>query len=273
MTLMGSAKAGDLTALRYPLFALPKLDGIRAYVRGDTLYSRNHKRIPNAFIQAWAKATRLPEGLEGEIICPDPTAPHGEVASLVRAFDTEKDFLFAPFDIGLQRDWEFKPYQHRLRYIQGLKFQRKFDIQAVFCGTASLAQKLFEGWSLEGYEGMMLRCPDGHYLRKKSTTRGQHLMKVKFFHDEEATVVAVWEEKDKTGALKGRLGAVTLRLDDGTECYCGSGFTADERDSLWNESIIGRIVTVKYQPTRVTGRAHGEVPRFPIFKGFRDDGI
>ncbi len=272
MNLIGAAKAGDLSLLRYPLMALPKLDGIRAYVRDGVLYSKNHKEIPNRFIQEWAAFVGLPNGLEGELICPDPTAEHREVASLVRAFDTRKEFAFAPFDIA-HHHWEFKPYTERLAYIQSLRFARKMDIRVVHCGTAELAQKLFEGWSLEGYEGMMLRDPQGIYLRKRSTLKGQHLLKVKFFHDEEAFITAVWEEKDKNGALKGRLGAVTLRLNDGTECYCGSGFTAEERDTLWKHPIIGLTVTVKYQPTRVTGRANGEVPRFPIFKGFRDDGI
>ena len=73
--LAATVDPNDLDALRFPLLASPKLDGVRALVSDDgQLVSRNLKPIPNANVQ---KAFGRPEfaGLDGELVCGDPTAP------------------------------------------------------------------------------------------------------------------------------------------------------------------------------------------------------
>ena len=72
--LMLAGKATDLGALRFPILASPKLDGIRATIGGKgDLYSRNGKLLPNK----WVQEIGYPHlaGLDGELICGEPTAP------------------------------------------------------------------------------------------------------------------------------------------------------------------------------------------------------
>jgi DNA ligase 1 len=44
---MLAVDCGDVNALRFPLFASPKLDGVRAVVMNGGLMSRSLKPIPN----------------------------------------------------------------------------------------------------------------------------------------------------------------------------------------------------------------------------------
>jgi DNA ligase-1 len=129
-----------------------------------------------------------------------------------------------------------------------------------------------------------------------------YLLKLKRFADEEAVIVGVVEEMEnqneatinelgqtkrstaKAGKVgKGRLGALRCQFEDGTEFEVGSGFDDEDRARLWAEAVEARrngfnegeafqdrIVTVKHQPPP-GGRKPGEAPRFPVFKGFRDD--
>jgi len=105
-----------------------------------------------------------------------------------------------------------------------------------------------------GGEGLMLRQPGSRYVAGRSST----LLKVKTFHDAEATVVG---HQAGTGRHKGRLGALLVRLPDGTDFAIGTGFSDRERE---NPPAIGATVTFRYQELSDTG-----VPRFPSWVGVR----
>jgi len=61
-----------------------------------------------------------------------------------------------------------------------------------------------------GGEGLMMRQPESKYAAGRSST----LLKVKTFHDTEAVVVG---HQAGAGRHKGRLGALLVRLPDGTD--------------------------------------------------------
>jgi DNA ligase-1 len=136
-----------------------------------------------------------------------------------------------------------------------------------------------------GYEGVIIRTEDSPYKYGRSTFKQQWMVKIKRFEDAEATVIGFEEEMHNGNPVqvnlrghnersshqermtgKGRLGALVCRDADGIEFRVGSGFTADQRTTIWKdrESFQGLLVTYKHQP-------HGrhERPRIPIFKGFR----
>src|SRR6185295_11268453 len=69
-----------------------------------------------------------------------------------------------------------------------------------------------------GGEGLMLRQPGSKYHAGRSST----LLKVKSFKDAEAEVIG---HQDGAGRHKGRLGALLVRLADGTEFAVGTGFS------------------------------------------------
>lgn len=64
------------------------------------------------------------------------------------------------------------------------------------------------------------------------------------------------------------LGALIVRRADGVEFKIGSGFTESQRYTLWQnqEEILGKMVTYKHFEVGAKDK-----PRFPIFKGFRDE--
>jgi DNA ligase-1 len=92
--------------------------------------------------------------------------------------------------------------------------------------------------------------------------RSSTLLKVKTFHDAEALVVG---HQDGAGRHKGRLGALLVRLPDGTDFAIGTGFSDRERS---NPPAIGTTVTFRYQELSDAG-----VPRFPSYIGVRPDAV
>jgi len=96
----------------------------------------------------------------------------------------------------------------------------------------------------------MLRQPGSVYEAGRSFT----LLKVKTFHDAEAVVLA---HQPGRGKFKGMLGALVVRLPDGTEFSVGTGFSDAERAA---PPPIGSVITFRYQEL-----SDGGVPRFPSF--------
>jgi DNA ligase-1 len=142
-------------------------------------------------------------------------------------------------------------------------------------------------WLDEGYEGLMLRDPQGLYKQGRSTLREGGLIALKRRLDGEAVVLDIEEqmhnaneaEEDALGHTKrssktagmqpmGVLGAVFVRdLKTKVEFRIGSGFDAADRKKLWKKANrpIGRIVKYSYFPVGVKDK-----PRHPVFEGFRD---
>ena len=79
-------------------------------------------------------------------------------------------------------------------------------------------------------------------------------------HDAEARVI---EHLPGTGRHKGRLGALSVELANGTKFSVGTGFSDAERD---NPPPIGSVITFRYQELSDRG-----VPRFPAFVRVRTD--
>jgi DNA ligase 1 len=102
----------------------------------------------------------------------------------------------------------------------------------------------------------MLRQPGSKYVAGRSAT----LLKVKTFHDSEAVVIG---HQAGAGRHKGRLGALLVRLPDGTDFAIGTGFSDRERE---NPPAVGATVTFRYQELSDAG-----VPRFPSWVGVRHD--
>jgi DNA ligase-1 len=107
-----------------------------------------------------------------------------------------------------------------------------------------------------GGEGLMLRQPGSKYVAGRSFT----LLKVKTFHDSEAVVTG---HQAGAGRHKGRMGALLVRLPNGTDFAIGTGFSDRERE---NPPAVGATVTFRYQELSDAG-----VPRFPSWVGVRDD--
>lgn len=281
-----SVKEGKM---RYPKLGSPKLDGIRAVVQNGVIVSRNLKPIKNDFIRNLLSSNKL-EGLDGELIVGSPTAEDAFRASTsgVMSVDGEPEFKFCVFD-------KYHPtarFEDRLEMAGEVidKFGLEY-LSLVPHYHISSQDDLddFEKQFLDvGYEGMMLRCPDGLYKQGRASSTEQTLLKVKRFSDSEAEVIGYAEETTNThldkvqdingewkrptgkgvGIGKGTLGKLMVRdLKTGAEFGVGSGFKKEERELLWKnpDALLGKIVKYKYFSVGVK-----EAPRFPTFIGFRD---
>jgi len=273
----------DEALLKFPVLASPKLDGVRAIVRGGVVLSRALKPIPNKNVQ---KRFKHLEHFDGELIvgaANDPDVLRTTTSGVMRV-DGDPDVSFHVFD-HIQEPTA--PYLSRLQLVK----DRPRKGGSVLIVDQTILQKLerlneYEPSILaQGYEGVMLRRPEAPYKFGRSTAREGYLLKIKRFHDAEFEIVGFEEEmfnanEATTSELghtkrsshkankvpKGRLGALVLKYGD-TTFNCGTGFNDAERERIWAErdSYLGKLAKIKYF-------AHGikDVPKLPSFLGIRD---
>jgi len=278
----------DLDTLKYPIYVTPKLDGIRVLFHNGIALSRTLKPIPNKHIQAWAfiNAKKL-EGMDGELIVGPATSPtvYRDTNSFVMSHDKVGEFFFFHFDY-----WNdlINTYHNRM---EGYHEARSMpdNYRRIIAHPAYDKTKLLELEEVcleKGYEGVVLRSPQGKYKYGRCTMKEANSFKLKRFEDAEAVIVGFEEEMHngneaetnelgrtkrstaKAGLIgKGSLGAFICRTSDNIDFNIGSGFDKQDRLNFWEnkESLVGKIVKYKHFPIGVKDK-----PRHPIFLGFRD---
>jgi DNA ligase-1 len=269
------------------MYASVKLDGIRAVVRDGMLLSRSLKPIPNWIISS-ALSKPIFEGLDGELIVGPTTSPtcYRDTVSGVMSEDKSPDWTFHVFD----------------QYKHGEPFDARMDrleatVRNMGTRIARLEQKLvhdieslneFEAKALEaGHEGVILRHPKSPYKFGRSTAKEGYLLKVKRFVDGEAEIIGFEEEmfngneattnelgrtarsSHKSGLIgKGTLGALQVKdAKTAVEFSIGTGFTAEQRQHIWNnrDKLLGTLRKYKSFPIGVKDK-----PRHPVDLGPRD---
>jgi DNA ligase 1 len=224
-----------------------KLDGVRAYWDGQRFMSRqgNEYMAPDWFIEG------LPDTpLDGELWI--ERKMFQRTVSVVRRQDKSdmwKEVRYLVFDAPQATGG----FEDRLDFLKESITSRQsyaeFHPHIRCQNEQHLQEELARVESLGG-EGLMLRQPASNYEIGRSST----LLKVKTFHDAEAVVI---DHQAGKGKHRGRMGAVQVRLADGTEFSVGTGFTDKQRES---PPEIGSQITFRYQEM-----TDGGVPRFPSF--------
>lgn len=280
--------------LKFPLYASPKLDGVRAVVYEGVLLSRKMKPIPNRATQSFFGAPFL-EGLDGELC----VGPHNakdlmqRTTSGVMSHDGNPDVTFWVFDFF--SDTLDLPYSARrdmlVRNAESLMLHEprvRLLEQRLILHSDALSQ--YEAECLaQGFEGVMLRYPHSPYKQGRSTAREGYLLKLKRFSDGEAVVTGCVEllhngneqTRDETGLAKrsshmenlvpmNTLGSLAVRdRATGVEFNIGTGFSAAQRQELWSkrDKLIGALVTYRHFKNAGVKIA----PRFPVFHAFRSE--
>jgi DNA ligase 1 len=305
MKPMLASPAPALEELRYPVYASPKYDGIRALVVSGVLVSRNLKPIPNPAVQARFGRAEY-EGFDGELICGDPTAPDVFRAT-TSAVMSHEGHETAPVKFYVFDNWQRTCANFgQGAYAMTARLARLVSaphaksglvrVPITLCNNPAEVTTQQELALNAGYEGIMLNSPDGAYKFGRSTAKEGALLKLKVFEDAEAVVIGVEEQMRNdnvatTDALgrtkrtthkankhgKGTLGALRVRgingVYKGVEFSIGSGLDDPTRQLLWTKatqaqpqhSPVGKIVKYKYFPSGTK-----DAPRFPVFLGFRD---
>ena len=284
MRPMLASRLKHFDRLRFPLYASPKLDGVRCLIKDGVAVSRTLKPIPNRWIQSKLSSFPEFEGFDGELVVGDPTTEGvmQRTTSGVMSFEGKPNFTYFIFDLWNSAE----PFEQRFlalhSYIPEIVILNQTLCRSIYdvkrCEDRALAL---------GYEGLILRNPQTHYKFGRSTEEEQALLKIKRFQDSEAVVLRVnalehngnCAEVSELGLTKrstaksGKvalemLGALEVKdLETGIEFSIGSGFTESQRIEFWKLELKGCIV--KYKHFAVSGVK--EKPRFPTFLGFRNE--
>lgn len=283
-----ASEAEDLDKLRYPVYISPKLDGIRVVIRDGIPMTRSLKPIRNRHITSLLNNPVF-NFLDGEIIVGDPVAPDvfQKTQSGVMSFEGTPTFLLHCFDYTKYPEDNFIL---RLQAAESICKDHPDYLISVPHGLVENRDQLekYENMLVQkGFEGAMLRDPAGHYKMGRSTFREGILLKLKRFLDDEAEIIGFEEmlsnqnelETNELGYAKrsskkegmvpmDTLGKLRVQSPKFPASFgVGSGFTSAMRKEIWDnkEKYLGKTITYKYQPVGIK-----ELPRMPIFKGFRE---
>ena len=282
----------QLTQLQYPIFASPKLDGIRCLIHPELgPVTRTLKPIPNHYIRETLNRECV-TGLDGELIVGNPYDPetYNRTTSQVMSREGEPEFMFYVFDQFTNPE---RPYGERLNAVYEQVENACENLREFLAVVSSvetyneqdIIHYLNEECSLGG-EGVILRGHDSPYKYGRSTRKQQYLLKIKNMEDAEAEIVgfmqlyknenpAVQNElgyTERGHAQAGRvllpmLGALVVRNDEFGEFELGTGFTRDMRIAIWEDQENYRGQLVKFKFKRVGMK---DKPLIASFKGFRD---
>ena len=284
----------NLSSLPYPLLSSEKIDGIRCVVKDGVAVSRTLKPIRNRYIQSILANPEL-EGVDGELVvgAPNSSTCMRDTNSGVMSYDGEPDFTFYVFDFWKRPGVQ---YHKALAHLESLTNvlaipQIKLHTQRTLHTPRELEAHEYEALDA-GFEGLIVRRPDGAYKFGRSTKREGYLLKIKRYHQDEARIIGykpwmhnandpVVNELGYTSRPKNQDGLIELPMlgafvvegwspvlpDTRVQFDVGSGFTHEERHRLWacREDCIGQHLTYKFFP-----KGCKDKPRHPIFISFRN---
>jgi len=248
----------------------PKLDGFRCLIFIENgickFMSRNNKPLFNTQI---IEREILDNGydncvLDGEIIADD----WNETASIVMTEDephAKIDTLhFHCFDALLIDEWrskETKPISVRRARITSLLTDHVQFVEHYNCSKNFLdAQKIFDGFKKQGYEGAVLKRLASKYPfgERKDWIKWKEFITV----DVIIKYAAIGKGKNSK-----RLGAFYCDYN-GVEVRVGGGYTDEQREKFWKDKdkMVGLIIEVKAQEA-----TKDKSLRFPTFLRVRKD--
>jgi DNA ligase 1 len=260
----GGIRPGVMAAREAPLGIDPagwlvseKLDGVRALWDGQSLRFRSGLPIaaPAWFIKPYPAGIAL----DGELwIGRGRFQPLSGAVRKAVPVDTEwRAVRYQLFDLpGVPG-----PFGERAARLQAVVQQAGTPVLAAIkqhrLPHAAALQRHLDEVVRSGGEGLMLHRADAPWHPGRSDA----LLKLKPLHDAEATVTG---HAPGRGRHAGRLGALRVRTDDGTEFLIGTGFSDAERE---HPPPLGSVVTYTHR-----GHTEGGVPRFASFLRVRAGG-
>lgn len=274
--------AFDKTALDnfvYPAFVQTKMDGMRInavykpeaqavtyHTRNGNMLEDEPQALSNYIIMHIAPALKTPNGfvLDGEMLIVDKFGKpisrkegNGILTRLIRGTSSEEDrnrVRFVVWDVipsenFWKGDWSAS-YKTRFEFLktalnkvnQTTQSDLVTLVKTATVKTPEEALNIFQEELVSGNEGIILKSEAGKW--KSSRVKWQ--LKVKAEIEMDAVVTGVQEG---TGKYEGKLGALVCRGGDENgpiEFNVGTGFDDKEREELWANPPIGKVVNVKY---------------------------
>lgn len=308
---MLSATYEERFAPTKPVLSSAKLDGFRCLIVDGVPMTRSLKKpLPNLHVRA--ALSGLP-WFDGELLVGNPTDPGvlRATQSGINSEDGEPDWAYYVFDM-CDPSLAARPFHERLNtarsYVNLLLNPRIKLLEHRLCRDV---KEIFhcEGHSVEaGYEGLMIRDPDGPYKWGRATAKSGLLTKIKRWQDAEAEIIGVYEEEEnqneaKKNALgrtersshkankvgKGNLGGYHCKtywggggpllayfaLDGCTEmdpvlfdCGAAANMTEIDRRELWANR---EHLVGRIITFKYQHRKGADAPSHPVFKAFKSD--
>ena len=251
------ASDGHKVKFTFPVDVQRKYDGLRCMrVEGGKLLSRGNKTYSVKHIEE--ELSRLfPENVmtDGELYIHSISLQ--QLNSLVKK--NQKDSInleYHIYDIPGSGLWKDRKQRFPTHYdAPHIHFVETFTVNSI-----KEIVKLHDQFIQEGYEGAIIRLPDGVYEFGK---RSKSLLKWKVFEDKEFKIVGM---KLGTGKMSEcPIFACKNDINDKIFDVVPLG-TMEARKEMLKESNIGKLLTVKF-----IGRTEDGIPKFAVGKVFRDE--
>ena len=276
---------------KYPLrdnvwFSLTqKLNGVRATYYKGQLYARSG--VPYEGLDHIIDTLNIDalDGMvfDGELTLKDKGALSDNEAFRAATGIINSDALYKTeicytiFDVISERDFTERgessvDYLARRNYLDSHLAVKVADSDCVsvlpvlYSGyDQSKIDELLDQMVREDKEGLMVNLNVPYKCK-----RHNGILKVKRFYTMDLPITRC---EEGTGRLAGTLGALVLDFK-GNEVKVGSGFTDEQRDSIWvhhRHDIIGTLCEVKYKEVSSDKKTGAESLQFPVFVGLRTD--
>lgn len=252
------AKSANITAIKFPIFMQPKLDGIRAVFDGTRLMSRKNKEIDTMS----HIVDVLPKGVtfDGELYLHE--ASFQDNMKLIKKIS--KDNIKVKYHIYdmptfsggySDRSNELFRIHTKLADFSCIEF-----VETLVVSTVDELKKVHQDFLNKGYEGSIIRLDGFKYEYNK---RSNSLLKYKDFIDETYKIVNVLPS-DKIPSH----GTIVCEISSGKTFKCGMKVSHSDREEILTnkEYYIGKTAEVRFFEY-----TDGGLPRFPIFHGVRLD--
>lgn len=301
----------DESKIRFPVVAQPKIDGVRGMNMLGGLTGRSLKQHANKHVTRFFSHSAL-IGFDGEMAAERETHPDlcRLTTSALSTIEGEPFILWWLFDYvtaatkGLpyvQRqaalavrvaEMKADPHQHELTHHLRI-------VPSILCASLEQLNEVDSVWLDMGYEGSILRDPQGLHKQGRSTIREGGLLRIKRFADFEVRVTKIIEGETNTneaqqnelglqfrsshqenmvpnGMVGAMLGVVLKDVKDsagnvlfskGTEIRFGAGrMTHEDRLRFFQlpHLLVGQVAKVKTFLKGVKDK-----PRFPTFQCLR----
>lgn len=298
---------------RFPVMVLPKIDGVRGLNEDGDMYQRSMKPVRNLYTRKFFGGYEL-RGFDGEMAAEHECHPDlcRLTTSATATIAGEPWVMWWIFD-----HWAPGTYSEHMGYkdrhalaaqmirngqAQGLPgYERMRIVEATMCYNMQEVLALEEKYLLMGYEGIILRDPNGKYKQGRSTVREGLYLRGKRFVDFEGVITELYEGEENTNEQtqnelglatrsthqenmvpNGMIGAMNMRLlkdvinpvtkvllfkKDGIVKVGAGRMTHDDRAHYFANPhlILGKLGKGQLFPQGVKDK-----PRFPTFQCFRN---
>ena len=257
-------KLKDIKNPVYPYLAQPKLDGVRGLVKwadsntGVKIGSRGgqYYLVPHLIAQLTdLYKTLMLRGIFKNFLLDGEIYKHGvplqEISGAARKEETGmfasnswlEYHIYDVIELDKNTRQDYRAENLRLLSESIRNYPNLKTVSTSIVHTKEEMQKLHDEYVSTGYEGLILRCPDGKY---EFNQRSKSLLKVKEYQDEEFQIIGAYIDENKTieesfvFILKNNTSDATFKARP-----TGTG----EMKKQWYENIgdyIGKKATVRF---------------------------